>query len=71
MNVNHITKAAAALVIGWFIGFWAASALQAAANNHAGVASLNTLYASTPIATILIVQDADAVKREHARMGVR
>ena len=71
MTVNRITNAAAALVIGWFIGFWITSALQAATNDQAGVAALNTLYASTPIATILIVQDADAVKREHARLGAR
>ena len=69
MTVNRITNATAALVIGWFIGFWVASALQAATNDQTGVAALNTLYATTPIATILIVQDADAVKREHARMG--
>ena len=69
--MNRFTLLATALVIGWFVGLWLATALQAANSHSTGIRAPFAMTASMPIETILIIQDAQLVRREHARMGAR
>ena len=70
--MNRIANIATALAFAGFIGLWAVTALVAGPRDDTAAAlSAGIPTARMPIATILILQDAEAVKREHARMGLR
>lgn len=66
--VRWSSIAATALAVA---GVWAASLPSADAADGATTGGTPRLSATLPIEVILIMQDAEALKREHARMGIR
>jgi hypothetical protein len=63
-----IERIAAVLVLTGCVGFVGTSQILATSKAHGPITAATPLTANLPIATILIMQDAQLVAREHARL---